>query len=420
MRDLISLAVALIISAAASVEPALARDPNAARPDLDPTWKCGSSQNRLENRFYANNALLEDRSIDVSAPLQLNPAQGDTKLHLSSALQSLKKKPYIQSFVVAKSNKIIFEAYFNGMADHESANVHSASKSIWGAAIGIAISQGVLPSVDTPIRDLLPAHYSRYFDAAKEPITLKHLLTMSSCLRWNEDVTERHLKYVRDPEGNGRDWIAAILDRGIRPQAECTLGKTFGYSTGNSQLVSAILQEALKRKRVRQSTCEFIQTNLFDKVGIAADKWAFYEQGYFAGGHSLWLSPRELMKFGLLYLSNGRWNNSQIVPKEWVENSKTAQVRCQSPGCSISTDSRATDGYGYYFWLGQIGGHRATISWGYGGQMIYIFDDLDAVVVVTTDTVKYTYEDDGNGIPEERVMAYIERVMKEEVVEALK
>jgi hypothetical protein len=59
------------------------------------------------------------------------------------------------------------------------------------------------------------------------------------------------------------------------------------------------------------------------------------------------------------------------------------------------------------------------MSWGYGGQMIYIFDDLDAVVVITTDTVRYTYDDDGD-IPENRVMAYIERVMKEEVVEAVK
>ena len=60
------------------------------------------------------------------------------------------------------------------------------------------------------------------------------------------------------------------------------------------------------------------------------------------------------------------------------------------------------------------------MSWGYGGQMIYIFDDLDAVVVITTDTVKYTYEDDDDDMPEHRVMAYIERVMKEEVVEAVK
>ena len=420
MRDLISLAVALIILSTGSAERALARDPNATKPDVDPAWKCGSSDNKLDKRFYANNALLKDRAINIPTPLQLNPAQGEAKLHLSNALRLLRKKPYIQSFVVAKNNEIIFEAYFNGMTEYNSVNVHSASKSIWGAAIGLAISKGMLPSIDTPIKDLLPAYYGRYFDPAKEPITLKHLLTMSSCLRWREDVTERHLKYVRDREGNGRDWIAAILDRGTRPQTECTPGKTFGYSTGNSQLISAILQEALKRKSPGQSTCDFIQTNLFDQIGIAADKWAFYEQGYFAGGHSLWLSPKELMKFGLLYLNNGRWNNSQIVPKKWVESSKAAQIKCRSPGCSISTDSHVPDGYGYYFWLGRIAEHPVTISWGYGGQMIYMFDDLDAVAVITTDTVRYTYDADGGDIPEDRVMAYIERVMKEEVVEAVK
>jgi CubicO group peptidase (beta-lactamase class C family) len=305
------------------------------------------------------------------------------------------------------------------MSEQLSANVLSASKSIWGAAAGIAIAKGILPSVDTPIKDLLPERYARYFDATDEPITLESLLTMSSCLNWEEGVTERQLKYVRNRDGNGRDWIAAILDRGVRPQKQCTPGDGFGYSTGNSQLMSAILQEALDRKSPGQSACQFIQANLFDKIGIAADRWAFYEQGYFAGGHSLWLSPKELMTFGLLYLNDGKWNGRQVVPKDWVETSKTAHIKCEQPGCSISADSRITDGYGYYFWLGRIGDHRVTISWGYGGQMIYIFDDLDAVVVITTDTVKYTYEDNGD-VPEKRVMAFIESVIKDEVLEAIK
>jgi CubicO group peptidase (beta-lactamase class C family) len=304
------------------------------------------------------------------------------------------------------------------MGDHDSANVHSASKSIWGAAIGVAISKGILPSIDTPIKNLLPTQYGRYFDATKEGITLKHLLTMSSCLKWNEDVSEESLKYVRDRESNSRDWIAAILDRETFSEKRCTPGTTFRYSTGNSQLISAILQEGLKRKNLNQSTCEFIQANVLDKIGIAADKWAFYEQGYFAGGHSLWLSPKELMKFGLLYLNNGIWNNTQIISKEWVQASTSVQVKCESPGCSISSDSRVPDGYGYYFWLGRIGDYRVTVSWGYGGQMIYIFPDLGAVVVITTNTVKYAY-DDGN-IPERKVMEYIERVMKEEVLEGIK
>jgi CubicO group peptidase (beta-lactamase class C family) len=434
-RDLTSLAVALIILGNGPAGRALAHDPTGSA--AYPAWKCGSDSNELNNSFYADNALLEDHAPNSPAPLPLAPAQGDAKRHLDAALELLRKKPYIQSFLVAKSNRIIFEDYFNGMSVDTSANVHSASKSIWGAAIGIAIAKGILPAVDTPIKQLLPAHYTRYFDAAKDQITLKHLLTMSSCFNWEEDVTEDHLEYIRDRDGNGRDWIAAILNREMRPHKECTLGRTFGYSTGNSQLISAILQEALNRKNIAQSTCEFIQENIFDKIGIAADKWAFYRQGYFAGGHSLWLSPKELMTFGLLYLNNGRWKNDQIIPKDWVIDSKSPQVKCQSPGCSITDDSRVPDGYGYYFWLGRMGGHRVAMSWGYGGQMIYIFDDLDAAVVVTTNTVKYTYDDEEGGlqnraikgerhpsdtqnVPERSVMDYIERVVKDEVIAAVK
>jgi hypothetical protein len=98
MRDLISLAVAVMIFATASTERALARDPNASKPTVDPVWKCGGADNKLVKRFYANNVLLEDRAIDVPAPLQSKPAQGDVNLHLSNALQLLKKDRMFKAF----------------------------------------------------------------------------------------------------------------------------------------------------------------------------------------------------------------------------------------------------------------------------------------------------------------------------------
>jgi CubicO group peptidase (beta-lactamase class C family) len=73
------------------------------------------------------------------------------------------------------------------------------------------------------------------------------------------------------------------------------------------------------------------------------------------------VTPRELAKFGLLYLHDGRWNGRQLVPAAWVEASTTSQV-----------DAGAPYGYGYNFWLRDIAGHSVAMAWGFGGQMIYI------------------------------------------------
>jgi len=98
------------------------------------------------------------------------------------------------------------------------------------------------------------------------------------------------------------------------------------------------------------------------------------------------VTPRELAKFGLLYLRNGRWNGRQLVPAAWVEASMANKV-----------DAGAPYSYGYDFWLRDIAGHHVAMAWGFGGQMIYIIKDLDLVVVMTTNTHEFA-EDSFNGL----------------------
>jgi CubicO group peptidase (beta-lactamase class C family) len=97
----------------------------------------------------------------------------------------------------------------------------------------------------------------------------------------------------------------------------------------------------------------------------------------------------------LLYLHNGAWNGTQLVPAAWVEASMTNQV-----------DAGDGDSYGYNFWLREIAGHHVAKAWGFGGQMIYIIKDLDLVVVMTTDTRGDAVDDafDGSSIIEDEVI----------------
>jgi CubicO group peptidase (beta-lactamase class C family) len=139
---------------------------------------------------------------------------------------------------------------------------------------------------------------------------------------------------------------------------------------------------------------EFAYRNLFDPLGVTADDWARDPQGYFMGAASVYLTPRELAQFGLLYLRRGQWNGAQIVPTEWVAESLKPYIHVERKsdvdpqadwwlapevtGYDVEFD------YGYYWWINTIGGHAIYSAIGWGGQRLHLIPDLDMVIVITT------------------------------------
>jgi CubicO group peptidase (beta-lactamase class C family) len=346
--------------------------PSPAATEPGRAFDCGRIQGPLAtNSFYEDNPTYID-SVDDSASWKISTpaAQGMNPSRLEQASTALAKLPYLSSFLVIRHDALVLERYYHGSAKNQSNNVHSASKSIWGAAIGIAINQGRIPDLDTTVTSTLPSRYTAVMSPEFRTITVRDLLTMTSGIRWNEDTTETRIQ--RTP-----DWIAATL---TLPRA-ATPGSVFNYSTGDTHLSSAVLTSV-----THATGCEFIHQNLLAPLGIVAEHWGRDPQGYFSGGYNLYLTPRELAKFGLLYVHQGRWNGKQLIPAAWVEASMTNQV-----------DAGAPYSYGYDFWLRDIAGHHVAMAWGSGGQMIYIVKDLDLVVVTTTNTRNFT-QDSFNGL----------------------
>jgi CubicO group peptidase (beta-lactamase class C family) len=352
-------------------------EPSAAKSDAGPdrataAFDCGTIQGPLStDRFYEDNPTYTD-PVDDSASWKMSTPgeQGMDSGGLERASTALAKLPYTWSFLVIHRDALVFERYFHGSAKNQSNNVHSASKSIWGAAVGIAIDEGRIPSADATIASTLPARYVSAMRPETRTIRVRDLLTMTSGSRWNENTTETRIQ--RAP-----DWIAATL----RLPRAATPGTLFNYSTGDTHLSSAVLASATKT-----TGCEFIHQHLLAPMGVVAEHWGRDPQGYFSGGYNFYATPRELAKFGLLYLHDGRWNGRQLVPAAWVKASMTNQV-----------DAGAPYSYGYDFWLRDIAGHHVAMAWGFGGQMIYIVKDLDLVVVMTTNTRDFD-QDSFNGL----------------------
>lgn len=300
---------------------------------------------------------------------------------LDDAIADLEIRPIMWSFLVLRHDAIVVERYFNDAQASHSNNVHSASKGVLSSLTGIAIEQGYIDGFDQPICGLLPDHFASVDDPAKEDITVGHLLTMTAGFAWQEDVTEYQIE-------DEADWVQAIVDLPLIH----TPGETFNYSTGQTHLLSAVLTEATGR-----STCEYAHEVLLQPLGITVEHWGRDPQAYFSGGCNVYLTPRDLARFGLLILYGGVWDDEPLVPPLWIDDATAPHV-----------DAGYGYSYGYLWWLTQISGHPVAIARGYGGQLVYVIDDLDIVVVFTTNTRDFYPDFDGYDILESYVIPAVE------------
>jgi CubicO group peptidase (beta-lactamase class C family) len=326
--------------------------------------------------FYEDNPTYHAPLADMGYwPLGTPESQGLDSAVLKEGDKKLESLPQPLSFLVFRKGVLVWERYFHGSRVFHSNNVHSASKSILSALVGIAIREGLL-SLDDTLGELLPRYK---LTAAKKKITVRSLLTMTSGLEWTEDKSEYEIE-----EEN--DWIKAILDFPLKSP----VGSKFLYSTGNTHVLSALLTESSG-----VSTCDFAHEHLFDPMGITVEHWGRDPKGYYSGGYNLYLTPRELAKFGQLYLQKGVWEGRPLVEAGWVQASHTAHQTVD-----------AVRSYGYLWWLHQSAkGYAVKKMWGYGGQFVYLVPELELMVVTTADTKDEHAEMDGNDFVERYVLS---------------
>lgn len=263
----------------------------------------------------------------------------------------------LNSLIIVHEDTVITEQYFRGMRADRQVNIKSVSKSIMSALIGIALEEEHLESIDQPIVGFLPSYFNGGSDPRKREITIGHLLSMSSGLEGTSFGNY-------DAWILSSDWIRYALDRPLIADP----GTRIEYSTGNTHLLSVILTEA-----AGMNTLTFSRRHLFEPLGIRMHAWVRDPSGYYMGGNNMHLSPREMLRFGQIYLHGGRYGDRQILPVDWVEQSLTPAIRWGYSG----------RGYGFGWWFRRMRGHDVWYASGYGGQYIFVVPSLDLIVVTT-------------------------------------
>ncbi len=293
----------------------------------------------------------------------------------------------IQSILVSRNGYIVNESYLSNsevieeqrfitstpIITRKNGSLHvlySCTKSIISLLIGIAIEKGYIDSVNETFFGIFPDKWKpSYGDELKKNITIEDLLTMRSGLQWDEGF---------DSFSNW--WIYNIsLDYVLKKPLVSPPSSDFEYSSGNTQLLSAIIQNKTGMK-----TSEFAQQHLFAPIGIKDDQWEWDEINWewgngtlnniSYGGWGLYFTPKAMARIGLLCLNNGNWNSTQVVPESYIT--------------SASINHVGNPEYGYLFWLKSEDYFYAA---GYLGQYIIVIPDYDIVVIIFSESTYVDY-----------------------------
>lgn len=279
-----------------------------------------------------------------------------------------KNKLAIHSIIIYKDGTIPFEMYFDPYNERFTHNLKSTSKGVISALVGIAVREGYIESLDESVLSYFPEYKMR--DPKTSEITIRDLLTMSSGLKWNENGLNSMYTFFVSKR---------IVPRVLKLPVVAEPGSTFNYNTGLTHLLSAIISRASG-----MSTLAFAEEYLFGPLDIHNVQWDQDRNGVYIGGSELFMTPRAMTKFGVMYLQNGMYSGRQVVPAEWVRESTTTQIEGSFHGVQVQ--------YGYLWWLDvgnrlftYLDDENAFLAMGVHGQRIFIHPDLNTVVVITAD-----------------------------------
>ena len=288
------------------------------------------------------------------------------------------KEAKIHAVLVVRHGELVYEHYFTntdeqlgrsvGTVAFDAATKHdlrSITKSVTALVVGIAIGKGQIAGVDQPILPLFP-EYNDLRSPEKDKITLRHLLTMSQGLAWNED-----LPYSNPANSEIRmDDAADPVRYALAQPVEVPAGTVYNYSGGSATIMAALL-----RKATGEGLDVLARSALFEPLGITDFEWLHFRSGDPIAASGLKMRPRDLMKIGQLVLDHGKWHGEQVVPADWIAAATSPQINGQQLYF-----------YGYQFWLGRSFVRGREVDWiagfGYGGQRLFIVPSLDIVVLV--------------------------------------
>jgi hypothetical protein len=285
--------------------------------------------------------------------------------------------------LVLQHGKIIYENYWLGHAQDKQHISFSMAKSFVSALMGIAIEEGFITDIQQAVTDYVP----ELIGSGYEGVSIKNVLQMSSGVRFNEDYGDFNSDINRFSRatafGTSLDNFSASLEREKEP------GTYHHYVSIDTQVLGMVLTRATGK-----SLTNYLSEKIWQPLGMEYKAYWLaddYDMELALGGLNVTL--RDYAKLGWLYLNLGQWKNAQgqtrqIVPKQWVVDSTTADAPHLVAGKN-NPASTSSSGYGYQWWL-PLNADDEFAAQGIYNQYIYIDPDQKLVIVKNSANYRFT------------------------------
>jgi CubicO group peptidase (beta-lactamase class C family) len=304
--------------------------------------------------------LFEHRTVatgeGIEWPLSKNYNSKPMPAELKSTLEQYKTV----SFLVIKNDSILYEQYWEDKSDTSHTNSFSMAKSIIGVLIGIAIDEGKIKSLDQKVGDFIP----EYKTGSRAQLTIRHLITMSAALSWDEAYANP--LSVTTEAYYGTDLFSLVKDQ----EVVGTPGKEFNYQSGCSQLLGFIIEKATG-KHIAEYASEKLwkPLNAMQAAEWSLDKKDGTEKAYCC----FYSNARDFARIGSLYLHHGNWHGNQILDSTYVAESVTP--------APLDDNGQPNKVYGYHWWIGDFSGKHIFYCRGILGQYIVAIPDENIIFV---------------------------------------
>ncbi|MDX2223196.1 MAG: serine hydrolase [Rhodospirillaceae bacterium] len=325
-----------------------------------------------EARFWTRWATIQDRTPrtlpDWIAPTDTvagafvadTPAVDETARTISAdaldAAAAYAEKTNSLSLIVWRDGQVQLERYWNGAAPNDRSETYSMAKSVLSLAVGLAVADGAIGSINESASNYLPA----WRGTAKETITIRQLLEMSS------GVHHQRFNYAlaQSPWGLGlrtflgHDIAGTVLNYPI----DDVPGAGFNYNSANSQILLAIVERATGRRYA-----DFVSEKLWKPLGAKDATLWLDRPGGTAKAFSYFVArPRDWLRLGILMADGGRYDGRQIVPPDWI--------------AAMTTPSARNPNYGLHVWVGAPAGgkrfYNRNTPFGVTHSAPYLADDV--------------------------------------------
>lgn len=277
-------------------------------------------------------------------------------------LEDFIKEQKVAGIIIIEDGKIRMERYAHGHSRSNRWSSLSVAKSVTSTLVGAAIKDGYIKSVDDFVTDYIPDLKGSAYDSVK----IRHLLSMTSGVRWNENYT--------DPDGDIAKFSTDSIEPGInatvsymrRLPAEAEPGKKFKYSTGETHLLGVLVSAA-----THQTLSQYLSSKIWIPYGMEQTAtWRLDRTGQEMAGCCIQMPLRDFARFGQFVLEEGRINGESIVPDDWFNTATKVQVPLWPGG-----------GYGYGWWIFTGSAFEAL---GIHGQLIHIDPARKLVIAINS------------------------------------